>query len=174
MTSHKTTYLETSIRKGFTSEDVRMWSALCKNCETEIGESTAFMWTILDIAKHNSVGPLDVVKMGRQLCKQKSINKDFIKAILASVCSDGEEDEEIVGKVLDLTAEEEDLSGSYEETDDFYKDMPNSNEAYEIDGFVVPDHHSEPENDDDEDDKPKKLRKRKVQLMSSEVHLEAN
>jgi len=162
MSSTKTTYLENSIRKGFTSEDVRMWQALCRQCELEVGDSIKYMFTVLDIAKHNQVGPLDIVKMGRLCSEQKNVNQKFMEALLLAVYSDGEEeegegpfdddadadvDDKKPVKVLDLTADDDDdLSGSYEETSEKYydtNDNPTSHQAYEIDGFVVEDDEAE-------------------------------
>lgn len=154
MTSIKTNYLENSIRRGFTSEDVRLWQALCRQCETEVGESHKYMHFILDVAKHNSVGALDIVKTGRLCSGQKAVNQKFIEALVLAVCDDDgleldDDDNDVDDKkpaesVLDLTAEDED-SGSYETEgegpfDYARDDMPNSADAYEIDGFVVEDH----------------------------------
>ena len=99
---------------------------------------------------------------------EKAVNEKFMAALFLSIVSDNEADEEAEGpfddaeedepkvapKVLDLTADESSLSGSYEEEcgdertrmepSQMYNEFPTSNEAYEIDGFVVPDHHSEP------------------------------
>lgn len=145
----KTAFLEQSIRDGFTSEDVRMWQALCRHCETKVGKSHEYMFTILDIAKHNNVGALDIVKTGRMCSEQKHINERFMECLLRAVMSDDEEEK----KVLDLTADEElSESGSYEEEEkDFYKDLTSA-EAYEVDGYpnVVDD---EAGCDDDTDDK---------------------
>ena len=159
MTSTKTSFLEDSIRKGFTSEDVRLWQALCRQCETDIGDSHKFMHFILDMATHNGESALQIIHTGRELSKQKAVNQEFINALVLAVCSDDEacyEDAEAATreedaiqrdaqKVLDLTAEES--SGSYETTgeDHFYQDCtPNSADAYEIDGFVVEDDEAPP------------------------------
>lgn len=150
MTNSKTTYLENRIRDGFTSEDVRLWQSLCRQCEMEVGDSVKYMFTILDIAKHNNVGPLDIVKTGRLCCDQKAVNQKFMEALLLAVYDGDDEDDADTDskkpKVLDLTADE-DLSGSYEEEEGEgpfdYDDTPNSAEAYEIDGFVVEDHEEE-------------------------------
>ena len=150
MTSAKTNYLETTIRDGYTSEDVRMWQALCRQCETEVGDSIKYMWTILDIAQHNSCAPIGIISMGRNVSDQKNVNQKFMEALLLAVYEPNEKDEDDVPpaknpKVLDLTADDDDLSGSYEEEegegpfDDDRDDTPNSKDAYEIDGFVVED-----------------------------------
>jgi len=153
MTSTKTSYLESSIRRGFTSEDVRLWQALCRQCETNIGDSHKYMHFILDVAKHNDVEALDIIKTGRLCSEQKSVNQKFIEALMLAVCDDGDaadvdddvDDKQAVKAVLDLTADED--SGSYEEEERKgpfdHDDTPNSAEAYEIDGFVV--HDDEPE-----------------------------
>lgn len=148
MSNPKTTYLENRIRDGFTSDDVRLWQALCRQCEMEMGDSVKYMFTILDIAKHNDVGPLDIVKTGRLCSEQKAINQKFMEALLLAVYDgDDEKSDEKVVKVLDLTADDEDLSGSYEEEDGEgpfdHDDTPTSADAYEIDGFVVEDHEEE-------------------------------
>jgi len=153
MTSAKTNYLESTIRDGYTSEDVRMWQALCRQCETEVGDSVKYMWTILDIAQHNSCGPIGIISMGRDVCDQKNVNQKFMEALLLAVHEPDDKDQdgfplEKHPKVLDLTADDEDLSGSYEEEgegpfDDDRDDTPNSKDAYEIDGFVTEDHDSE-------------------------------
>ena len=160
MTSAKTNYLESTIRDGYTSEDVRMWQALCRQCETEVGDSVKYMWTILDIAQHNSCGPIGIISMGRDVCDQKNVNQKFMEALLLAVYEPDDKDQdgfplEKHPKVLDLTADDEDLSGSYEEEegegpfDDDRDDTPNSKDAYEIDGFVADDGdavtHSPPE-----------------------------
>lgn len=149
MTSIKTSYLENSIRRGFTSEDVRLWQALCRQCETNIGDSHKYMHFILDVAKHNGVDALDIIKTGRLCSEQKSVNQKFIEALMLAVYDgDGDDadvdvdDKKAANSVLDLTAED---SGSYEEEgegpfDYDRDDTPNSADAYEIDGFVVEDH----------------------------------
>jgi len=160
MTS-KTEYLEKRIRDGFTTEDVRLWQGLCRAVELELAESTTHMYAILDLAKHNGCGPLDMVKTGRMLSNEKAINEKFMAALFLSVVSDNEGDDEAAEeeqdepkvKMIDLTAEES-LSGSYEEEcgdartrlepSQMYNEFPTSAEAYEIDGFVVPDHESVP------------------------------
>lgn len=133
--SAKTRYLEQKIREEFTSADVALWQGLCRQCETEVGDSVDHMFTILDMAKHNEVTVLDIIKMGRVGSGQKAVNGRFIECLIQEMYGDEKDDAK---GVLDLTADEE-LSGSYEETDDKYIDDPNSKEAYEIDGFVVPD-----------------------------------
>jgi len=142
----KTTFLEQSIRDGYTSEDVRLWQALCRHCETKVGKSHEYMFTILDIAKHNKTEALDIIRMGRMCSAQKNVNEKFMESLLRAVCS--EDDEE--GKVLDLTADETlSESGSYEEE----PKRLTSAEAYEVDGYGVVD--DEAGCDDDEDDKPR-------------------
>lgn len=137
----QTVYLTKMIREGFEKADVDMWQALCQQCKTDIGKSHEYMFLLLDMARHNNCSVLDIVKTGRVTSEQRSINDKFIDAVFSAVASD---DEGVAStKVLDLTAEDE--SGSYEETDEKYLDAPTSNEAYEIDGFVVEDHDSEPE-----------------------------
>jgi len=184
----KTSFLEAKIREGFTSEDVRLWQSLCRQCETLVGDSVQYMFTIIDMARHNGVDVFEIVKTGRLCSEQKNINEKFMEALFCAVASDNEGDDNDVDdkkvKVLDLTADEElSESGSYEEEtddqvrgkvtvlnsrfheDEMYNDNPNSNEAYEIDGFVVPDHHSDPETSGVEIVKPRKrLLKRKLEL----------
>jgi len=143
-------YLSKMIRAGVEKEDVDMFAALCQQCKTDVGQSRHFMFLLLDMARHNKCDVLDIVKTGRVCSSQKNINQAFVDAILMAVASDDERDAST--GVLDLTAEEElseSGSGSYEETDSYYNDNPNSYEAYEIDGFVVPDHHSDPDADVD-------------------------
>lgn len=138
--SAKTRYLEQKIREEYTSADVALWQGLCRQCETEVGESTDFMLTILDMAKnYEGCAPLDIIKMGRIASGQNAVNGKFMESLIKEMYGDDEEKGE---SVLDLTAEEE-LSGSYEETDEKYLDAPTSNEAYEIDGFVVPDEEAD-------------------------------
>jgi len=179
----QTVYMTKMIRAGFEAADVNLFQALCQQCKTDIGESRNFMFLLLDMARHNKVDVLEIVKTGRVCSEQRTINEKFIDALLNAVNSD---DEQVtVGKsstgVLDLTADEElshESSGSYEETsDNFYNDNPTSAEAYEIDGFVVPDHHSQPVDDDDDDKlqapagqkhKLKRLLKRKLSVIPEE------
>jgi len=158
--STKTTYLENRIRDGFTSEDVRLWQALCRQCEMEVGDSVKYMRVILDLAHHNDCGPLDLIKTGRICSEQKNVNQKFMEALMLSVYSDGEDIdadipaddvfEEKPTKVLDLTADDDLSSASYEEEegegpfDDDRDDTPNSKDAYEIDGFVVEDVEASP------------------------------
>jgi len=149
MTSIKTSYLENSIRRGFTSEDVRLWQALCRQCETNIGDSHKYLHFILDVAKHNGVDALDIIKTGRLCSDQKAVNQKFIEALMLAVYDgDGDDDDNdvddkaAVKAVLDLTADDDE--GSYEEEgegpfDYARDDNPNSADAYEIDGFVVED-----------------------------------
>lgn len=142
--SAKTRYLEQKIREEYTSADVSMWQALCRQCETEVGDSIDHMYLILDMAKHNEVNVLDIIKCGRVASGQANVNGRFIECLIKEMYGDEadtkeeEEAEKTAKSVLDLTADEE-LSGSYEETDDKYIDDPNSKDAYEIDGFVVED-----------------------------------
>lgn len=149
MTSTKTTYLEHSIRNGFTSEDVRLWQALCRQCETAVGDSRKFMHFILDLAKHNEVDPLEIIKTGRLCSGQKAVNQRFIEALTLAVYEDDDgadddiDDKAAIKSVLDLTADDDD-SASYETEGEgpFDRDdNPNSADAYEIDGFVVQDEH---------------------------------
>lgn len=137
--SAKTRYLEKKIREEYTSADVALWQGLCRQCETEAGDSIDHMYVILDMAKHNDVQPLDIIKCGRVASGQTAVNGRFMECLIKEMYGD---DAENVESVLDLTAEEE-LSGSYEETDEKYIDDPNSKEAYEIDGFVVPDEEAD-------------------------------
>jgi len=161
----QTTYMTKMIREGFEKADVDLWQALCQQCKTDIGNSHEYMFILLDMARHNDCGVLDVVKTGRVSCKERVINAAFMASLHSCMASD---DEVEIGKssagVLDLTCEE---SGSYEETDEKYLDAPTSAEAYEIDGFVVPDHHSEGA-DDDVDDKPRKLKRRLATITEDE------
>jgi len=139
--SAKTRYLEKKIREEYTSADVGIWQGLCRQCETEVGDSIDHMYVILDMAKHNDVQPLDIIKCGRVASGQTAVNGRFMECLIKEMYGD-EVDNDVKG-VLDLTAEEEELSGSYEETDEKYLDAPTSNEAYEIDGFVVPDEEAD-------------------------------
>jgi len=155
-------YLTKKIREGFEKADVDMFAALCQQCKTDIGRSREYMFLLLDMAKHNDdCDVLEIVKTGRVCSSQNSINDKFIDALILAVASDDERDTST--KVLDLTCDEElseSSSGSYEETseprggDSYYNDNPTSAEAYEIDGFVVPD------DDADVDDKPNGLLKK--------------
>jgi len=183
----KVQFLEQAIRDGFTSEDVRMWQQLCRDSEVAKNHSHEHMFVLLDIARHNDCPVLDIIKMGRQLSNEKVVNDKFVAAIIHAVASDDEDNQFVPesSKVLDLTADES--SGSYEEEetheqrrakvtvlssklreDEMYNDNPSSAEAYEIDGFVVPDHHSDPESSGVEVLQPKKgvkrLLKRKIQF----------
>ena len=145
--SAKTRYLEQKIREDYTSADVALWQGLCRQCETEVGDSIDHMYVILDMAKHNEVNVLDIIKCGRVASGQKAVNGRFMECLITEMYGDDADDGAQESKsVLDLTADEE-LSGSYEETDEKYIDDPNSNEAYEIDGFVVEDHASESQTD---------------------------
>jgi len=139
MTTNSTwAFLTKKIREGYEKADVDMWQALCQQCKMDIGNSIEHMYVIIDMAKHNECDVLDIIKTGRVSSGQKAINEAFINSLLSCI----PDDEEPVGVtkagVLDLTAKSE--SGSYEETDEppvEYYDNPTSNEAYEIDGFVV-------------------------------------
>ena len=132
-----TAFLTKKIREGYEKADVDMWQALCQQCKMDIGNSIEHMYVIIDMAKHNECDVLDIIKTGRVSSGQKAINEAFINSLFSCI----PDDEEPVGVtkagVLDLTAESE--SGSYEETEPpaEYNDNPTSNEAYEIDGFVV-------------------------------------
>jgi len=151
MTSNKTSFLEANIRKGFTSEDVRLWQALCRQCETDVADSHKWMHFILDMAKHNAEPALQIIHTGRELSGQKAVNQKFIEALVLAVCSDNDDDEDdkAAANILDLTADEDLESGSYEEEEKgFYDDIddnPTSADAYEIDGFVVADDEPEAE-----------------------------
>jgi len=144
--SAKTRYLEQKIREEYTSADVALWQALCRQCETEVGDSVDHMYLIIDMAKHCDVNVLDIIKSGRIASGQKNINGKFIECLIKEMYGDDveaveevdDEDKDDKKSVLDLTANEE-LSGSYEETSEKYADDPNSKDAYEIDGFVVED-----------------------------------
>jgi len=158
-------YLAKSIRAGYEKEDVDMFAALCQQCKTDIGESRTFMFLLLDMARHNGVDVLDIVKTGRVCSGQKSINEAFMFAIDNAVASDDERESST--KVLDLTADEElshSSSGSYEETSEPGCQRPSSRDAYLIDDWCV----EEPVEDADAVDhreivKPKKrLLKRKL------------
>jgi len=158
MTSNpQTVFMTKMIREGYEAADVTMWQSLLQKAKTDFAVHD-FVFLLLDMARHNKVNVLDIVKTGRVCSEQKTINQPFIDAILNAVASDDECESK--PRVLDLTCEESSLSGSYEETSEPYNDNPTSAEAYEIDGFVVAD-------DDDVDDKPKKrLLKRKLVLES--------
>lgn len=149
-------YTESKIRAGYSSVDIQIWQALCRQCLTEVGKSVAYMRTILDMADHVNADVLDIVSSGRQLSGQKSVNEKFIVALYNMVNDDGEGTEDITpsSKVLDLTCDEElsRSSGSYEETSEPGEGSRlYSKECYEIDGFVVEDHDSD--EDVDRDDK---------------------
>jgi len=135
-----TAFLTKKIREGYEKADVDMWQALCQQCKMDIGNSIEHMYVIIDMAKHNECDVLDVVKTGRVSSGQKAVNETFISSLFECMLNDDDDEEPVrVTKagVLDLTAESE--SGSYEETEQpaEYYDNPTSNEAYEIDGFVV-------------------------------------
>jgi len=145
---------------------------------------------LLDLSQSLKVEPLQIIKTGRQLCKEKCINDAFLDAVYSMVEEETYEDfaaakadpwkpkkvpggngnsgtvdknikpmqapggngnsgtvDKGIAKfstgVLDLTADES--SGSYEEDGYYEYDAdPNSAEAYEIDGFVVPDDEVHP------------------------------
>jgi len=164
MSVTQTLYLTKMIREGFEPADVNLWQSLLQQAKTNIGNSHEYLFLILDMARHNKCDVLEIIKTGRVCSEQKTVNDKFMKALHNAVSSDAEDDgpephatiTTVRGtQVLDLTCDEElseSGSGSYEETSEQYNDNPTSAEAYEIDGFVVPDHHSQPD-DDDVDDK---------------------
>lgn len=155
-------YMTSKIREGYEAADVTMWQQLLQSAKTEAGDSIRHLFLILDMAQHNDCDVLDIVKTGRVCSGSKSIDQKFADALIH--CVDTPEDDDmdapICGatlprhtgvSVLDLTCEDESSgsSHSYEETSEPYNDNPTSAEAYEIDGFVVPDHDSEPEDEQD-------------------------
>jgi len=173
----QTLYMTKMIRAGFEAADVNLWQSLLQQAKTDIGDSHHYLFLLLDMARHNKCDVLEVVKTGRVCSGQKSVNEKFIDSLLNCVASPKDEVGDASTGVLDLTADEElSDSASYEETSEPYNDNPNSAEAYEIDGFVVEDHVSQPEDDDDIVDKmdglkkkPKKrLLKRKLSLIPEE------
>jgi len=156
------------IRAGYEAADVQMWQALCQQAKCDTGNSHEHLYLLLDMANHNKCHVLDVVKTGRVSSNQKHINETFIASLMAAV-DDDDDDEVHISKpstqILDLTCHEVlSESGSYEEE---YNDNPTSNEAYEIDGFVVPDHISL-SGDDDDDDKPSPSRKLKRKISEDD------
>jgi len=181
-------FMTKMIRAGYEPADVNLWQSLLQQAKTNIGESHTFVFLLLDMARHNKCDVLDIVKTGRVCSNEKVVNDKFMNAIMNAVNSDAEDDgpephaviTSVKGtQVLDLTCDEElseDRSGSYEETSEPYNDNPNSVEAYEIDGFVVADHVSQPDDDEDIADKldglkqrPKKrLLKRKLSVIPEE------
>jgi len=173
----QTVYMTKMIREGFEAADVNLWQSLLQQAKTDIGDSHEYVFLLLDMARHNKCGVLEIVKTGRVCSNEKAVNEKFMNALFHAVASDTEEAQDSVKstKVLDLTCDEE-LSGSYEETSEPYNDNPNSAEAYEIDGFVVEDHVSQPDDDDDIVDKmdglkkktKKRLLKRKLSLIPEE------
>jgi len=168
----QTLFMTKMIRAGFEKADVDLWQALLQQAKTNIGDSHTYVFLLLDMARHNKVDVLEIVKTGRVCSNQKTINEKFIDALMNAVNVDEEVDvgEPATG-VLDLTCDEElshSSSGSYEETTEPYNDNPTSAEAYEIDGFVVPDHHSQPA-DEDVDDKVVKPRKRLLKRRLSVI-----
>jgi len=149
--------MTSKIREGYEAADVTMWQQLLQQAKTESGDSLRLLFLILDMAKHNECEVLDIVKTGRVCSNSKTIDQKFADALMH--CLDvneeselyrGPRDHDVEGhssvKVLDLTCDDESSgsSHSYEETSEPYDDNPTSNEAYEIDGFVVEDHHSSP------------------------------
>lgn len=148
-----TLYLTRMIRAGFEPQDVKMFDALCNQVKLDTGDSRTYMFLLLDMARHNKVDVMEIIKTGRVCSDQKSINEKFMKAL--HECLTSVDDEVEAGKpsagVLDLTCDEElseSDSHSYEETSEPYNDNPTSAEAYELDGFVVEDHDSDADNDD--------------------------
>jgi len=215
MTTLKQLYTERMIRAGYSAVDVNMWQQLLRKCETDETGSVTHLRALLDLSQHLRVEPLQVIKTGRELCKEKCVNDAFLEAIYSMVdesdyedftkakadpwkpkqvpggngdsgtvnkdikpkqAPGGNGDSGTVNKdkkpvystgVLDLTCDEDSESGSYEETDEVndgyyeYDADPNSAEAYEIDGFVVPDHPSQPTGEP-YDDIPSRAGKRKL------------
>lgn len=125
MTTTKTKYLEDRIRDGYTSEDVRMWQALCEQAKTEVGPSVYHLWTVVDIAKNTHCDVLDVIKMGRVVSEQKNVNEKFMRAVFMSMASQEEDGPEC--------EEELSSSGSYEET----SERLTSATCYDIDDDVT-------------------------------------
>lgn len=161
-------YMTAKIREGYEAADVTMWQQLLQSAKTEAGDSIRHLFLILDMAQHNKCDVLDIVKTGRVCSNSKAIDQKFADALMHCVDSpvdpgnsvwQHEFDHEYAERqkrksgasVLDLTCDDESSgsSHSYEETSEPYKDNPTSAEAYEIDGFVVPDHDSEPEDEQD-------------------------
>jgi len=149
--------MTSKIREGYEAADVTMWQQLLQSAKTESGDSVRLLFLILDMAKHNECDVLDIVKTGRVCSGSKTIDQKFADALMHCVDTPDEDDCDppIMGgtlprhtgvSVLDLTCDEESSgsSHSYEEASEPYNDNPTSNEAYEIDGFVVEDHHSSP------------------------------
>lgn len=141
-------YTTRMIRLGFEKQDVDMFGALCNQVKLDIGSSRTYMFLLLDMARHNDVDVLEIIKMGRVCSEQKNVNEKFMEAVFLAVSSNADAAEEGDAKpgVLDLTADEE--SGSYEEEEgegpfDNADDNPTSADAYEIDGFVVEDHEED-------------------------------
>lgn len=154
-------YMTAKIREGYEAADVTMWQQLLQSAKTEAGDSLRHLFLILDMAKHNQCEVLDIVKTGRVCSNSKSIDQKFADALIhcvdtpdddVEVIEDGNIRRHTGPSVLDLTCNDESSgsSHSYEETSEPYNDNPTSNEAYEIDGFVVEDHES-PEQSGDED-----------------------
>jgi len=176
----QTVFLTKMIREGFEKADVDLWQSLLQQAKTNIGDSHTYVFLLLDMARHNKVNVLEIVKTGRVCSNEKVVNDKFMTALLHAV----DVDEEVrVSKsatgVLDLTCEEElshSGSGSYEETSQPFNDNPTSAEAYEIDGFVVPDHESESAEDSVErksglwhiNKQKKRLLKRKIDISEQE------
>lgn len=112
-------YQEKMIRKGYTTQDIRMWQTLCRQCLTEVGDSVKFMYGIIDLSKSNDCTVLDIIKTGRMCSEQKNINEKFMQSLLCAVVDDGSEDNLPTGRfptgrqtsstqMLDLTADDED------------------------------------------------------------------
>jgi len=147
----KQVYTENKIRLGYSSLDVGLWQALCRQAEMEAGNSINNLYRIIDLAKHTESDVLDMISAGRTLSGQKSVNEKFMAALINSMASD---DEGVTaGPDVDLTAEEElSSSGSYEETSEPSSGSRlTSAECYQIDGFVVAD------DDDDDVDREDKV-----------------
>jgi len=158
---NQTVYMTKMIRAGFEAADVNMWQALLQQAKTNIGESHTFVFLLLDMARHNKCDVLEIIKTGRVCSEQKAVNDKFMHALMN--CVNDETDNTVhveatvggkqVTGVLDLTCDEElseSDSHSYEETSEEYNANPTSAEAYELDGFVVEDHHSDPDEDNDD------------------------
>ena len=77
----QTTYLTKMIREGYEPIDVNLWQAVCQQAKTDIGDSRTYLFLLLDMARHNQVDVLEIVKTGRVCSGQKSINEKFMKAL---------------------------------------------------------------------------------------------
>ena len=145
MSNGITEYNTRMIRAGFEAADVNMFGALCNAAKIDKDNSRQYMYVLLDIAQQNGDDVIAVVKMGRELSGEKVINDKFMCAVYNAVSSDGEDEDDVTinvprtptARVLDLTADDDDDSGSYETTGEDHEDRPSSKDAYEIDGFVV-------------------------------------